>query len=177
MPVGGNILVSPAKSSGVTGATAKDLGSGQIWGCHLHYRLRRLTPICCGIHQSAWSSSLNRKARYEPAPQIDYECFEEMVRQLQTAGLTTAAQKLDNILHRVAWTSGSELIGELGLEILTFQRTTPEVSVELKGTIGQADLARHQGTRVMSFPQLVIDLIIGIPFLASGCAIVMAIRA
>jgi hypothetical protein len=28
----------------------------------------------------------------------------------------------------------------------------------------------------MSFPQLVIDLIMGIPFLASGCAIVMAIR-
>jgi len=70
-----------------------------------------------------------------PVPQIDYECFEELVRQLQTAGLTTTAQKLDNTLHRVAWTSGSELIGELGLEILAFQRTTPEVSVELQGTI------------------------------------------
>src|ERR1700693_4321693 len=28
----------------------------------------------------------------------------------------------------------------------------------------------------MSFPQLVIDVVMGIPFLASSCAIVMAIR-
>jgi hypothetical protein len=70
-------------------------------------------------------------------PQIDYECFEELVQQLQTAGLTTTAQKLDNILHRVAWTSGSELIGELGLEILAFQRTTPQVRVELQDTISR----------------------------------------
>ena len=72
-----------------------------------------------------------------PVPQIDYECFEELVGQLQTAGFTTTAQKLDNILHRVAWTSGSELIGELGFEILAFQRTTPEVSLELHGTISR----------------------------------------
>jgi hypothetical protein len=70
-------------------------------------------------------------------PQIDYECFEELVRQLQTAGHTTTAQKLDYTLHRVAWTTGSELIGELGLEILAFQKTTPEIGVELQGTISR----------------------------------------
>jgi len=41
------------------------------------------------------------------------------------------------MLHRVAWTTGPELIGELGLEILAFQRITPEVGPELQGTISR----------------------------------------
>jgi hypothetical protein len=67
--------------------------------------------------------------------QIDYECFEELMRQLQTAGHAAMAQKLDDMLHRVAWTTGSELIGELGLEILAFQKNTPEGAVELQESI------------------------------------------
>ena len=51
-----------------------------------------------------------------PGVQIDYECFEELIRQLQTEGHTTSAQKLDHMLHQVAWTTGSELIGALGVD-------------------------------------------------------------
>ena len=70
-----------------------------------------------------------------PRSQIDYECFEELLHRLQAAGHTATAQELDTLLHRVAWTTGSELIGELGLKILTFQRTTHEPGVELEDAI------------------------------------------
>ncbi len=52
------------------------------------------------------------------APQGGYECFDGLIRQLRGAGHTATADKLDIMLHRVAWTTGSELVGELGLEIL-----------------------------------------------------------
>lgn len=71
-----------------------------------------------------------------PRTQIDYKCFEELVHQLQDAGHTATARKLDEMLH-LAWTTGSELIGELGLEILAFQRTTPEAGPELHDTISR----------------------------------------
>lgn len=66
------------------------------------------------------------------APEISYECFEELIRRLRVASHTVAADKLDFMLHKVAWTTGSELIGELGLEILAFQRSAPSVSAELQ---------------------------------------------
>jgi hypothetical protein len=68
---------------------------------------------------------------------IDYECFEELIKLLQTSGNTATAQRLDDLLHRVAWTTGSELIGELGLEILAFQRTMPGDSPELQCAINR----------------------------------------
>ena len=65
-------------------------------------------------------------------PEIDYEIFEELIRQLRVAGHDTTADKLDFLLHRVAWTTGSELIGELGLEITAFQRSVPDASAEVQ---------------------------------------------
>jgi hypothetical protein len=69
--------------------------------------------------------------------QIDYECFEELIRQLQTGGCPTTARKLDSMLHQVAWTTGSELLGELGSEILAFQRATPSAGAELQDTLSR----------------------------------------
>ena len=71
------------------------------------------------------------------AAQIDYECFEELVLQLQIAGHSATAKKLDELLHRVAWTTGSELLGELGLEILAFERATLEVGAELRDSLNR----------------------------------------
>jgi hypothetical protein len=72
-----------------------------------------------------------------PGTNIDYQCFEELIRRLQEGGFAVIAQKLDEMLHRVAWTTGSELIGELGLEILAFQQMTPELPVELQGAMSR----------------------------------------
>ena len=72
-----------------------------------------------------------------PGVPIDYDCFEELIRQLRSAGHEVTAQKLDDLLHGTAWTTGSELIGELGLEILAFQKITPDAGVELQVTVRQ----------------------------------------
>jgi len=65
-------------------------------------------------------------------PQTGYECFDELIRQLRAEGHIEPADKLHLLLHKIAWTTGAELIGELGLAILTFQRSTPVVSSELR---------------------------------------------
>lgn len=66
------------------------------------------------------------------SPQIDYRCFEELITKLQKEGFTRFADKLDFLLHRVAWTTGSELIGELGLEISSFEPDALTASSTLK---------------------------------------------
>jgi hypothetical protein len=63
--------------------------------------------------------------------EISYECFDDLVAQLRAAGTVSTADKLDFMLHRVAWTTGSELLGELGAEILRFQQSAQSVSAEL----------------------------------------------
>lgn len=64
--------------------------------------------------------------------QIGYECFDDLIRQLRSEGHSQFADKLDFLLHRVAWTTGSELIGELGLALLGFEKDTPSVSSALR---------------------------------------------
>jgi len=64
--------------------------------------------------------------------QISYDCFDELIAQLQADGYTGTAEKLDLMLHRIAWTTGSELLGELGAEILRFQQSTKPAGAELQ---------------------------------------------
>lgn len=45
---------------------------------------------------------------------ISYECFDELTASLRYDGLPAEADRLYVLLHEVAWTTGSELIGELG---------------------------------------------------------------
>jgi hypothetical protein len=47
-------------------------------------------------------------------PQTGYECFDELIRRLRAEGHVAPADKLHRLPHEVAWTTGSELIGELG---------------------------------------------------------------
>lgn len=65
--------------------------------------------------------------------QTGYECFDELIRQLRVEGHVQPAARLHTLLHEVAWTSGSELIGELGLTILAFERGRPTISSDLRG--------------------------------------------
>lgn len=70
-----------------------------------------------------------------PSTQISYECFEMLIRRLRSAGHVAAADKLDFMLHKVAWATASELIGELGLEILSFQRNASDISSDLQRSL------------------------------------------
>jgi hypothetical protein len=63
---------------------------------------------------------------------LGYECFDRLIADLKTEGYQTEAQRLHSILHEVAWTTSSELIGELGLEIVAIQRTSGDYSVDLR---------------------------------------------
>jgi hypothetical protein len=76
--------------------------------------------------------------------QISYDCFDELIAQLRASGHASTADKLDFILHRVAWTTGSELLGELGVEIIQFQRSAPSASAELQQALSRAlDMVRR----------------------------------
>jgi len=70
--------------------------------------------------------------------QISYDCFDDLIAQLRAAGHTSTADRLDVMLHRVAWTTGSELLGELGSEILQFQQTTSSVSATLQQSLSRS---------------------------------------
>ena len=48
---------------------------------------------------------------------ISYDCFDELIASLRRDGLSAEADRLHVLLHEVAWTTGSELLGELGQEL------------------------------------------------------------
>ena len=48
---------------------------------------------------------------------ISYEPFERLIAGLRNDGLLKESDLLHHRIHKVAWTTGSELIGELGLSI------------------------------------------------------------
>jgi hypothetical protein len=47
-----------------------------------------------------------------------YDYVDSTVIEMRQAGLNKEAERLDFLLHKVAWTTSSELFGELGLSIL-----------------------------------------------------------
>ena len=64
--------------------------------------------------------------------QTGYQIFEELVSALRTEGYDQISQRLHMPLHEVACTTSSELMGQLGLVILTFQRSAQRLSPELQ---------------------------------------------
>lgn len=50
-------------------------------------------------------------------PIINYQPFADLISSLRVDGLVKQADLLHCYLHEVAWTTGSELIGELGEKI------------------------------------------------------------
>ena len=73
-----------------------------------------------------------------------YQCFEQLIVNLRAEGHGDVAAKLDYLLHKVAWTTGSELLGELGLQILGFQKNVPTTSAELQQLLASCmDIVRQ----------------------------------
>jgi len=76
--------------------------------------------------------------------QISYDCFEELITQLRAEGHARAADILHHRLHVVAWTTGSELLGELGAEIIRFQQSGQSMSGELQQSLSRSlDMVRR----------------------------------
>ena len=53
---------------------------------------------------------------------ISYEPFEKLIVSLRNDGLLKESDKLHYMIHKVAWTTGSELIGELGEAIKAIRK-------------------------------------------------------
>lgn len=68
-----------------------------------------------------------------------------LIRELRTAGIPAAADRLHHLLHGVAWTTSSELIGELGQVLLVIQREhASALPAEVARALGEA-IARARG--------------------------------
>jgi len=67
--------------------------------------------------------------------QISYECFDDLIACLRAGGHASTADKLDFMLHRVAWTTASELLGEVGAEILRVQQSVQPAGAELEQSL------------------------------------------
>ncbi|MGO9123056.1 MAG: carbamoyl-phosphate-synthetase [Desulfomonilaceae bacterium] len=64
-----------------------------------------------------------------------YDCFRQLIQGLRDEGFEEAAGRLDDLLNHTAWTTGSELLGELGVIIRDFERTRPQTTSSLSAII------------------------------------------
>jgi len=64
--------------------------------------------------------------------QTDPEGFEKLIVQLRAEGHAEMADRLDDLLHHTAWTTGSELNGVLAQTIRSFVRSRPTLSRSLR---------------------------------------------
>ena len=87
----------------------------------------------------------DRAIEFMPPIADSYYCFRELVQELRREHFGDAADKVDSILNHVAWTTGSELIGELGAAVRDFERTQPVVSPSLRLSL---DVCRQAVLRV-----------------------------
>ncbi len=68
-----------------------------------------------------------------------YGFIDLLGQRLTTEGLAEHASKLHTLVHEVAWTTGSELLGELGLELKRIQELhEPHLPSDLLAGISRA---------------------------------------
>lgn len=69
---------------------------------------------------------------------ISYDCFDELIALLRHDGFSAQADRLNVLLHQVAWTTGSELLGELGQKLKEIEkRESTKLSGESREKIGE----------------------------------------
>jgi hypothetical protein len=84
------------------------------------------------------SAALQRAKTPKAAPDEyndGYDCFRQLLQALYDEGFGEAAGRLDELLNHTAWTTSSELLGELGLAIRDFERTRPAMTSSLRAIL------------------------------------------
>jgi putative NADPH-quinone reductase len=62
-----------------------------------------------------------------------YKAMDFLAEKLNENGFKEDATNLNSLMHDIAWTTGSELIGELSLVLKSMkQKYPPEISAEIK---------------------------------------------
>ena len=69
---------------------------------------------------------------------ISYEPFDKLIASLRNDGLIKEADLLHYLITKVAWTTGSELIGELGQTIKRIEENMSRLSDNSKENIREA---------------------------------------
>jgi len=73
-----------------------------------------------------------------------YDCFRKLAQQLRDEHFEEAAERLDLLLNRMACTTGTELIGELGLAIRDVERTRRRLTSSLRVSLKECKkIVRH----------------------------------
>jgi hypothetical protein len=67
---------------------------------------------------------------------VQREVFDELIRQLHADGLSSAAESI-LALRKAAWSTSSEMIGELGIAVSKIQAETPQASPALQEILGR----------------------------------------
>ena len=68
----------------------------------------------------------------EAPRRTNQDYFEALLAQLRAEGHRGWAVRLDEVLHHVAWTTGSELLGAVGLLLRELQQARPPLSRPLR---------------------------------------------
>jgi len=93
------------------------------------------------------SASLRRAKTSKATPDEyndGYDCFRQLIQALYDEGFEEAAGRLDRLLNHTAWTTGSELIGELGLAVRDFERTKPAMTSSLHESLKECKAAARR---------------------------------
>ena len=91
-------------------------------------------PMCCHGCKAAAETIIRIAACRVMACSLDRneEPFDELIRLLREGGHISASEEFDFMVNHMAWTTGSEFLGELGLKLWAFRKTGPRMSPELK---------------------------------------------
>ena len=73
-----------------------------------------------------------KKSRFKSVREF-YEAIDRLIEWLKAEGKTEEADRLDHLFNKTAWTTGSELLGEIMLAMRKFKgKYSPELSKEIK---------------------------------------------
>ena len=93
------------------------------WGCAVLF-------VCLGVWRL--TQFLRPKTRFKRLDEF-YQAIDDLIAQLNAKGHSAEAQKLDDLLHGTAWTTSSELLGELWLALKSMQgRYSRELENEIR---------------------------------------------
>ena len=87
-----------------------------------------------------------------PSGSDGYDCFRELIQELQREHFDEVAGRIDSILNHVAWTTSSELVGELGAAIRDFERAQPVVFSLV--AVGSRTMCADRGSGLARFPEI-----------------------
>jgi hypothetical protein len=118
------ILVAILFMASAAGKTISESPSVSLmqWGCALIFAFLGLLRLI---------KSMRPKTRFKRLDEF-YQAVDDLIARLIAEGRPADAQKLADLLHGTAWTTSSELLGELGLVLKNMRgKSSRELETEI----------------------------------------------